>query len=1246
MKIMIITVSTSVLQTLIKVSRKLDRDHPGILDLHLIYAARKMSENQRKRMQQLMMDSDTILIDLMGTPEAIVKDIYAALEKTQADIIPYGGSGRDYLRLGNLTSENMKMGRKKTSETIRSNVQVMKKMSALAEKLGKVMPGKMKDLRNYSQITKYFTIADAFNIKNMLILLLREYGDVPNLPKPKQAREIPEIGICDPKTKEYFRTYDEYREAAGGNPELPTVAVLYYGHTYPNDTSACVAAMCDRIGAFANVLPIAFSRPSAQDFSILAQFLKDAHGEKVDLIVNFMSFRLGAGPMGGDAQRAVDILEEVDAPYFHPFFLSRRKISEWQESKQGVNAVEFTLSVMLPELDGSVEALPVGAMCEPEYIAEFDLDLREITLIEERAEKAVARMKQYLNLRKKDNAEKKIAILCYNYPPGEANVFGGAFLDTFKSVEKLLHDLKDHGYTVTPLTRDELIQKFTTEGFVNSARYFLNDGEMITYPASAYQQRIGKMPFYEELIEQWGQVPGKIMVNQNKEFLIPGVMAGNVFIGLQPSRGYQGDSDQVYHDKQVLPHHQYLAFYQWLQNEFDADAMIHVGTHGTLEFTRGKECGMSGNCFPDILVSDIPHLYLYYAGNPSEAMIAKRRSHANIVSYQPTEYVPGDLYGNYLSLKSMIDEYREAKLKSPTRCDDILKTIQSTAAENNLPSNLDELEHELFRMDRALIPKGLHTFGVSYDQTQAESYARALIRRDHGDVLSLNRIIASALGHDYDQLFETNQHAVIKEIEEQATSVFGDFLLKKQTPSFEEKELEMQAAATLAFAHETIEKSQKNNETQGLMAALSGRYNPARLAGDIFRSPEVLPTGQNLYQFDPRQVPSATAIQQGVKIAENTLEAYQKANGNTPNVTSVILWGLETSRTQGETVSQILAYWGVRSVDTNNAWESQYEIIPLEELGRKRVDVVINICGFFRDMFPNILHDLNKLLEQLDNLDEPDEMNCIKANTRRIYQQLIDSGMEVEKARELSWARIFGPPEGEYGTNLTSIIETKNWQDESQIGNAFIDSIKHVYSTNYRGLEAKELYTTNLEVVDLVSQIRSNHEYEVTDLDHYYEFFGGLAKSVEIARGQKVNIYITDTTGEQVETETAAKSINRGMRTRLFNPKWIDGMLAHKFHGAQMIAERFENIMGLAATTGEVEDWIYDDMHATFVEDPKMQQRIKENNPYAYIDILEQMMEYHQRGYWEATEAQLETLRRVYLETEGGVEEKIDNDEI
>ena len=1247
MKFTVVTVSTASIQSLIRVYKQLNKQHPGVLSLDVFYAARNMPQEKRSAMQRSIISSDAVLIDLMGSPEGVVKDVNEALEKARGNIIPYGRSGREYMRLGDISAKTMNMGNgmgvglgeKKPS------MKAMKKMGNMAEKMGKVMPGKMRDMGNLSQFGKYFSVADEYNIRNMLLLLLRDYGGYTDLPKPNKAREIPEIGICDPEMRTYYDSYNEYAGTYTHDDNKPVVAVLFYGHTYPNDTAPCVAQMCRRIREFANVLPIAFSGPAAGDFGVLSQLLKNAAGKKADIIVNFMSFRLSAGPMGGDAQKAVDVLREADVPYIHPFVMSRRRVSEWEQSCQGINSMEFMLSVMLPEFDGSMESIPVAAMSEPVYDDQFDIDLRDLTLIPGRVDKVISRIQKQLALKNKRNSEKKIAIICYNYPPGEANLFGGSFLDTFASIEKLLVDLKAQGYDVQTKTSDELIEAFTTGGVVNSARYFSNEEAMARYDVEAYINNIKNEPYYKDLIADWGQAPGDVMVGEDGRFLIPGVLLGNVFIGLQPSRGIHEDSDKVYHDKKLTPHHQYLAFYQWISKKFDADAMIHVGTHGTMEFTRGKECGMSDTCFPDIMTADIPHIYLYYSGNPSEAMIAKRRAHANIVSYQPTEYVTGELYGEYVKLSALIEEYREAKLVSPERCKDLLTAIGKAAKENNLPEDIDELEHELLRMDRTLIPKGLHTFGIGYSEDQAASYIRGLLRYDRGEYASLNRIISDDLGFDYDIVLEISDRQTMNRIEDRAGKIFNDFMkTDKINPKLvSDKGNRIRAYDTLHSAKQIMQKSMKNNETAGLMGTLEGRYNMAKLAGDIYRNPEVLPTGYNVYQFDPRYVPSDTAMLRGRRIARNTIDAYREEHGECPKTTAVILWGLETSRTQGETVAQVLSYLGVRKLSSSYVWESRYEIIPTDELKHPRVDVVINICGFFRDMFPNLIDDINKLLGQISQLDEPDEMNNIKANSKKLYEQLKASGMDESVAKELSYARIFGPGEAEYGTNITSIIETKNWADESEIGEAFIDSIKHVYTLNHRGMEAKELYTSNLSSVNLVSQIRSNHEYEVTDLDHYYEFFGGLAKSVEIARGEKVNIYITDTTGERMETETANRSIGRGIRTRLLNPKWIDGMLAHKYHGAQHIADRFENVMGLAATTGEVEEWIYDDMHTTYIEDEQMRRRMKENNPYAFIEIIEQMMEYNARGYWDATDAQLDLLKRVYLDIDGDVEERIEN---
>ncbi len=950
--------------------------------------------------------------------------------------------------------------------------------------------------------------------------------------------------------------------------------------------------------------------------------------------------------MGGNAQQAVDIMKEVDAPYLHPVLMSRRRIVGWEQSEQGLTSMEFMLAIMLPEFDGSVEATVVAGMGETTRNEEFDLELKDLELIPGRLDKFIRRVQKQLSLRTKPNKDKKIAIICYNYPPGESGLFGGAFLDTFASIERLLVALKERGYDVAPITKDELISVFTTDGLLNSARYFAPGEKMIKYNAAAYEKRIQDKPYYEKLVADWGDVPGNIMVSDDGNFYIPGIVLGNVFIGLQPARSGGAVDSHNYHDKKMTPHHQYLAFYQWLSHEFAADAMIHVGTHGTMEFTQGKESGMSDACFPDVLVADIPHMYLYYAGNPSEAMIAKRRSHANIISYQPTEYVVGDLYGEFVKINSLIEEYREAELLAPERCRDLLAAIEKTAREQNLSTNIDELEHELWRMGRTLIPKGLHTFGDAYTKEETKSYMRGLLRYDRGEFESLHRIVAEYMGLDYDELVEIGDTRKMQLVDQKAAEVTDNYLA---TGNIDKAVLGVvkerrRAIKTLQTAAEIAEAGRANFETECLFRALEAKYNPAKLAGDIYRNPEVLPSGYNVYQFDPYSVPSNTALVRGRKIAENTITAYQQEHGTCPRTTAVIIWGLEASRTHGETVAQVLAYWGVKKVGTSKMLESRYEIIPLAELGRPRVDVVINISGFFRDMFPNLMDDLSKLALKVASLDEPEEMNYVKANSRRIYDNRRAEGMSDENAHELSSARIFGPTAAEYGTDLTGIIATKNWAEEAELGEAFIDSIKYVYSINHRALEAKELYTDNLSSVELVSQIRSSHEYEVTDLDHYYEFFGGLAKSVELVKHEKVRIYITDTTAEHMETETADKAIGRGIRTRLLNPKWIDGILAHEYHGGREIADRFSNVMGLAATTGEVEAWIYDDMHRTYIADSEMVRRMKENNPYAYIDVIEQMMEYYRRGYWQATDEQIENLRKVYLDVDGDIEELIEND--
>ncbi len=1165
MRITFMTVSAPAVQYLMLAEERINALAPGALDLRIHYAVAEPAKAKAEKIVRDIGGADAVFLDLMGAPPAVVELVNRGCEACPGHIIPFGASAREYLRLGKFTADGMKA----STNGKAPSMEMMKRMQTVAEALGKLMPGKMRDMRNYSLLMKYFQNATNDNLYAMLLLLLNEYGRMKGLPSAPPPQVPLPIALYTLPQMEPFESATDYKRTCAFSNALPNVLLLFSSYAYPTDTVSCVTAVRDALKPICNVYALGLSASFQEVEKNLRRLCGQIPGG-ISLILNCMPFRLAAGPMGGNVSLGIRFLEEMDVPYLHPFFITRRTKTDWENSVSGCTPSEVLLSIMLPELDGAVDTTPVGAMTEPKADAKFGVETYDLIPIEERLNHLSARVSRYLALRKKSNAEKRVAIICYNYPPGEANLFGGAFLDTFTSVSNILSAMKKEGYVVEQMSVDQLIDVFSAGKAVNLGDFETSWQDAIWYDAEEYHAP-------DEVTACFGTKPGDIMA-EDGHFFIPGIRNGNLFIGLQPSRGV-GDADEAaYHDRSLPPHHQYVAFYQWLRDEFQADAIIHVGTHGTLEFLKGKESGMSGACYPDRLVADLPHIYLYYCGNPSEAMIAKRRAAANLVSYQPPVFVESDLYDDYVELSSLLDSLRQAEAVSPESAADAHQMVMKKASEMAIAGDIEEIETELYRMQHSLIPKGLHVFGQGYSREEAGQYLAFLKRKMDGKRDADNMLTAAA------------------------------------------------------------EASMRNNEMQGLLHALCGGYNPAKLGGDVFRSPEVLPAGYNLYQFDPRLVPSKTAMERGMRIAENTLEAYRKEHGTYPTATAVILWGLETSRTQGETVGQILGYLGIRYAKDSHIWNQAFEPIPLEELGRPRIDVTINICGFFRDMFPMLIENLDDIFCALFDVDEPDELNYFKANANKRYGRLIDEGYDADEAKQIACARFFGPAAGEYGTDLTDIIGNKLWQEESELGLSFTASLRHVYSRRIHGRHITGLYEENLRCVEIVSQLRSDHEYEITDLDHYYEFLGGLAKSVELVKGRKVQMYVTDTTGNKPITEPVDKSIARGIRTRVLNPKWVDGMLAHKAHGAQKIADRFENVLGLAATTGAVDEWIYDALDQTYVQDENLRRRMTENNPHAYMRILEQMMEYSERGYWKATEEQLNRIRDIYIDMENELE--------
>lgn len=1219
---------------------------------HLSSAYRMLREKQQEQLELVIIDpggnestefpaelenrllveaGDIVICDAHGVRKEVIEEVKKILDQGASAFLPVGGDTgeiRSLFKLGALRAKDLPV----------------RGINVAAE-----LPVHLRrDYENYVKLTEFWRGGGQTNMFGLLCLAGRIYGGCDLLPTPTEPFIIEELCLFDPVAAIRYASLADYRNhraAAGGRP---IVALLFLGNGNPIELAECIGELVHRIGAFAEVLPVAF--PSVMNISLerLRELLIEEAGT-VDLIVNLLPFRLGIGPGGGgttaEAGDAVEWLEVLGAPMLHPFLLSGTTEEEWRQSRRGISAAQLMVQVVLPELDGAIETYPIAALQHEGIDPVLGVTLNRLVLISERVDRLVNRVRRWLELKHKSNQDKRIALICYNYPPGEGSAFGGSFLDTLASVSHLLTRLNEEGYDAPILSAEELRSLFVEEGRINSGLWTGEKAadKMIRYHDPEFAAKLGSRSWGGEAQARWGDPPGDIM-SEEESFLIPGISVGHIFIGLQPSRGIHEEPEKSVHDRSLLPTHQYTAFYQWLREEWEADAVVHIGTHGTVEFQHGKECGMSGDCVPDDFIGDLPHLYYYYVGNPSEAMIAKRRSHAVLVGYQAPPFVEAELYGEWAGLDMLLHEYREAEQLDPDRCGDVWSKLKAAAEAMHLEAkHPEEMEEELYRMQRSLIPSGLHVLGKGYTAEAAAAYMSFVLRHERGTVRSLRGLLAEQRGEKVEELMAQGKTKELRDLDHVANGVIAEYLRGKRKvlpSSFAEEPPTWRAALlqTLEFGYRAYESSMHNEEMEGLLKALEGRYIRAQLAGDALRSPEVLPSGRNLFQFDPRAVPSVTAAERGARTAENSIRKYYDNHGKYPGTTALVLWGLETSRTQGETIGQILWYMGVRPGKGLGTFRTEFDIIPLAELGRPRLNVVVHITGLFRDMFPNLLEDLNRIFRRVSALDEPEEMNLFKAHTRRTEATLLDSNYTTGHARDLANARIFGPAEGQYGTNMTRLIETKQWSEEAELGQAYADSQQYVYSLEQRGQAQPELYRTHLLAVDIVSQIRSSHEWEVTDTDHYYEYFGGLSKSVETVQGAPVEIHITDTTGEQPLTESAEYAIVRGVRTRLTNPKWIDALLKHPYHGAQQIARRFEYVLGLAATTGKVEPWVFGQLHEVYVENEQRSQQLQENNRWAYHAMMETLLESHQRGYWQADEKQLEQLRQKYVELEGDLE--------
>ncbi len=1115
--------------------------------------------------------SDMILLDLMGAEKEFVEALRVELEGFAGAVVVVNASSRKIrgvTRLGSFSGAMMGGGTRGRKHPERSGTRRgdMVRMIERLEKLGKAIPiGPLRDLRNYLWIGMYWRFADKRNLRSLLALVGREYGGRRALPRPEPPKTIDRAVIMVPDTDRIYDSFEAYREAEGWIEGRAAVAVLFSPGTYPANLHPATAALVKRLERRLNVLPMAMPRLTGENRQFFESVVRGSDGGlRIDAVVSLMGFRLGQGPMGGAAEEATNVLRAFDLPLLHPFFIAKRTIDTWRKDPRGIKPGEFVLHLFLPELDGAFETIPVGAL-----EADKGDGFGRISLIEERVERLCGKLEGIARLRRTPNDRKRIALIMYDYPPGEASLGAAAFLDTFKSIAALTRALAAAGYDTEPWSATELRASFTANGVLNGAAF---TGSVGGIEIDADSASLLPVEPSETVRARWGRPPGRVMVRRGR-IVLPVLERGNCLIGLQPSRKGDAPNAASYHDTSVPPHHQYVAFYRWLEEVWNADAVVHIGTHGTLEFLPGKETAPSGSCFPDALPGSVPHFYFYYCGNPAESMIAKRRSHAVMISHMEPPYTRAESHGRLTALGALLSEHHEARHTDPNRLPDIEADIAAAATEAGLKvRSVAELEDQLVELSSALIPSRMHTIGRAFTTAEAETLAAQIRSVGSGDP---------------------------------ATPFNTDVVTS-------------------------------NREIDSFLKALNGGYLEAGPAGDLTRTPEVAPTGRNMYQFDPRSTPTPSAIRRGSEIAETTLRHYVEQHGEYPSSVAVVLWGLETTKTHGETVAQILRYLGVRFGPDRGLWETDLALIPVDELGRPRVDVTIQMSGFFRDLFPNLIGVLHDAVDLAASAEEG--RNVINEHAEAIRESLRASGVEEVVSRELATARLFGPQTAEYGTGLTGIVNGSEWKDETDLVAHYQDRLQYVYSRNHYGVARPDLLAANLSRVQLVSQIRSSRDYEITDLDHFYEFYGGLARTVKELSGTQADLLVSDTYEGKTRTERFHRAVERGVWSRLLNPRWIDGVLSATHHGGQQIANRFENMLGLAAMTGEIDTKLFDEAADTLVLNEEMRERVRINNPYALLEVVERLLETNARGCWQASETRLAELRRIHAHLEADLE--------
>jgi cobaltochelatase CobN len=1100
-------------------------------------------------------------------------------------------------------------------------------------------------LDDVNQFWRYWIAGGTENLRQSLYFVAHRYlGEDLKYLAPAV---VPKVGIAQVR----------YRD----QPSLGQVAILFYRAHYLVGNMAAVDALCEAL-LDQQLTPLPIFVSSLRDPEV-QMALQEYCQSGVRVILNTTSFSLIApAPLYPAISKELDTNElwaKLDLPILQ-VITSGGSVTDWQESMMGLSASDNAMNVALPEVDGRIISRAVSFKTVQSWHPILQTNVLGYQPVTDRIKFVADLAANWVKLRQTPTSEQKIALILANYPNRDGRLANGVGLDTPASCVEILKALQTAGYLTTnlPIDGDELI-RWLTKGVTNdpegrSIRPVLQKLELSTY-LDFFQGLPTAVQVAMEL--RWGSA--------HSDLPVPGIQLGNIFIGVQPARGYDRDPNLNYHAPDLEPTHDYLAFYEWIRNSFGAQAIVHVGKHGNLEWLPGKSVALSAACYPEIALGAMPHFYPFIVNDPGEGSQAKRRAQAVILDHLTPPMTRAELYGDLQNLENLVDEYYEAMSLNPGRMGGLQQKIVALLANSNLREDfgitanelqqrfgdtvLNHLDRSLCELKEAQIRDGLHTLGCCPTGTQLRDLIIAIARHPQAGRLGLTKAIAVDNSYDFDpltadpaQILKGKQRTVgqaIAEIELQATRLIQELLDTKKIPI---------CGATIQTELEWIDRflipslNQTDQEISNLLHGLQGGYIPAGPSGAPTRGrPEVLPTGRNFYSVDIRAVPTESAWDVGRRAAETLVERYTQENGEYPKTLGLSIWGTATMRTGGDDLAEALALLGVRPIwDGASRRVVDFEILPLGILGRPRVDVTLRVSGFFRDAFPNLIELFDRAVVAVASLDEPAEMNPLAAQVQQETQTWLTAGLEISAALDRSSYRVFGSKPGAYGAGLQGLIDHQNWETDRDLASAYINWSSYAYRGAGVGTAAPEAFQQRLAGMQIVLQNQDNREHDLLDSDDYYQFQGGLTAAIKAISGNNPTVYCGDnSTIAQPKIRTLNEEIAKVYRSRVVNPKWIEGAMRHGYKGAAEMAATMDFLFAYDATTNCVADHMYAGVAAAYILDPKVQKFMERCNPWAARDIADRLLEAKQRGLWsEAEPEMLDRLQEVSLTMEAEVE--------